>query len=98
VTGVQPAWKVLVWRWPWITMIAAVVLAVSPPGQEVVLGAFFAGDRLTRHLSLLVLAGAGSIAVVLALAEWFVRYWWQRRRQQRAAAGAAGAGNGKTET
>ncbi len=80
-------------------MIAAVVLAVSPPGQEVLLGAFVSGDRLTRHLSLFLLAGAGSIVVVLALAEWFVRYWWQRRRErQRAAAVAAGAGNGKTET
>jgi ABC-type proline/glycine betaine transport system permease subunit len=97
---VTPAWTVLAWRWPWITMIAAVVLAVSPLGQEVLRGAFVSNEQLTRHLSLFLLAVLSSILVGVALVEWLVRFLWLRRRAKRQAAAtlAAGPRNDKTET
>ena len=87
-------------RWPWITMIVAVALLVSPPGQEVFQGAFFSGEQLTRHLSLFLLSVLGSIVVGATLLEWLARVLWLRHRaKQRAeAALAAGPIGGKTET
>jgi hypothetical protein len=97
---VTHGWARLVWRWPWITTTAAVVLLVSPPGQEVVGGAFFSRERLTRHLSLFLLAVVGSIMVAAALIEWFMRFHWLRHRARRRAEAALVAApiGGKTET
>jgi hypothetical protein len=80
-------------------MIAAVAMVGSPLGHDVVGGAFFSGEQLTRHLSLFLLAVLGSIVVAAALIEWFVRCLWLRHRAKRRAAElAAGPISGKTET
>lgn len=86
-------------RWPWITMVLGLALVVSPPGQEVLTGAFFSGEQLTRHLSLFLLAVLSSIVTGLALLEWLARFIWLRHRaQRRAEAALAGPIGGKTET
>jgi hypothetical protein len=72
-------------RWPWITMIAAAVFALSPLGQDVVHGTFFSGEQLTRSLSQLLLELMAAIVAALALIEWVVRTMVARRQAKRIA-------------
>ena len=67
-------------RWPWIAMVAAVLLAASPLGQEVLHGAFVSGEQLARSISQFMLAVGIAIVIGLALIEWLVRMLLARRR------------------
>jgi hypothetical protein len=70
-------------RWPWITLIAAILLVISPLGQDVLHGAFYSGEQLGRSLSQFLLEVFIAILAGLALVEWLVRFLWARRRAKR---------------
>jgi hypothetical protein len=74
-------------------MIAAVVLAVSPLGQEVLHGAFVSGEQLSRSIAQFVLQVMIAIVTGLALIEWLVRTILARRRAKRPV-----TADGKTES
>jgi hypothetical protein len=67
-------------RWPWFAIAAAVLFALSPPGQAVFHAAFLAGEQLTRNIwRPRYLTGLAAV-LALALIEWYVRYRVYRRR------------------
>jgi hypothetical protein len=47
-------------RWPWITTVAAVILAINLIGLDILYSAFLSGERLSRNIW-------GPIVWVLAL-------------------------------
>ena len=71
-------------RWPWVTVVAAVLLAVSPLGQDLLHNAFYSGEQLARSLSQFLLEVFIAIVAGLVLVEWLIRYVWARRRANRA--------------
>ena len=71
-------------RWPWVTLVAAVLLAVSPLGQDLLHSAFYSGEQLARTLSQFLLEVFIAIVAGLVLVEWLIRYFWARRRANRA--------------
>jgi hypothetical protein len=84
-------------RWPWLTMIAAIVLAVTPPARELFYDAFISSDRwMQDFLQLLYLAGV-AVAIVVGLIEWGIRTMIVRRRA-RAQAALAATGEHMTES
>jgi hypothetical protein len=65
-------------RWPWITALLGIALALSPLGQDVIQGVR-SGESITRDLSsLLLMFGLGILAALLGL-EILVRYLIHRR-------------------
>lgn len=71
------------WRsWPWITIVAAVALAVSPLGLAFLHGAFFAGEQLTRNIAQPFVWMAVAILTTVGALEWAVKYVLRRRRQK----------------
>jgi hypothetical protein len=67
-------------RWPWITLILAVLVAISPLGREVFEGAFVSGEQLSRSISQFMLAVGLAMLVSLALLEWLAKWLVTRRR------------------
>ena len=67
-------------RWPWITSVAVLLFAVSPPGQEIFHGAFVSGEQLSRSISQFVLTIVIAKAAGLALIEWLIWTFVARRR------------------
>jgi hypothetical protein len=67
-------------RWPWITLILAVLVAISPRGREVFYGAFISGEQLSRSIAQFMLAVGLAILVSLALLEWLAKWLLTRRR------------------
>ncbi len=61
-------------RWPWITFALGAVLLVLPPGQEVIHGAFFSGEQLSRNIMQPVLATLLAIWATLVGIEWIARW------------------------
>jgi hypothetical protein len=70
-------------RWPWITLILAVLVAISPLGREVLGGAFVSGEQLSRSISQFMLAVGLAILAGLALLEWLAKWLVTRRRAAR---------------
>jgi hypothetical protein len=67
-------------RWPWISLLLAVLIVISPVGREIIHDAFYSGEALSRSISLAVIyIGLGSVAAIAAL-EWLVRLIISRRR------------------
>ena len=67
-------------RWPWFSMLLAIVVIVSPLGREVIHNAFFSGEALSRNIAQpLFFVGLG-IAVLMVAIEWLVRTIISRRR------------------
>ena len=67
-------------RWPWISIVVAVLVVVSPLGQEVIHNGFFSGEGLARNIAQpLFFTGLG-IFVLIAVAEWLVRLIILKRR------------------
>ena len=68
-------------RFPWITAVIGTVIALVPPGRDMIEGAFFATEALTRNIARpLVMIGIGILAAI-AVVEWYVRSFLHRRRQ-----------------
>jgi hypothetical protein len=67
-------------RWPWISLLFAIIVIVSPLGRDVFHGAFFSGEALARNISqAMLIMGLAFLIVVVAL-EWLVRFMISRRR------------------
>ncbi|HLZ02295.1 MAG TPA: hypothetical protein VKR55_09100 [Bradyrhizobium sp.] len=67
-------------RWPWISLLLAVLVIVSPPGREILHDAIFSGEALSRGIAqFLVCVGLGILALIGGL-EWLVRVIISRRR------------------
>jgi hypothetical protein len=65
---------------PWISLLLAAALLVSPVGYQLLRDAFFAGEQLTRSIvQPIVFTGFAIIAGVIAL-EWLVRLFILKRR------------------
>jgi hypothetical protein len=73
----RPIWA---WgRWPWVTTIVTVVLAVSPIGQAFISGAF-SGEALSRNIARPILIGAMLVlAACFVLEAWIWRVIGRRR-------------------
>jgi hypothetical protein len=67
-------------RWPWISLLLAVLVVISPPGREIIHDAFYSGEALSRNIAqFLVYIGLGVAVLIIAL-EWLVRLIISRRR------------------
>jgi hypothetical protein len=60
-------------RWPWITTLLAIVLVLNPVGLDILSGAFFSSEALSRNIwQPIVLTGIAALVATGAL-EWFFR-------------------------
>lgn len=67
-------------RWPWITVLMAVVLAVTPVGQNSIYLAFFSGEQLSRNIARPIFFMALAAVLLLVVLEWWVRRIMHKRR------------------
>jgi hypothetical protein len=67
-------------KWPWITFLVALALALLPPVNDIIRSAFFAGEQLARSLGQLVLMEFVGVVFILGLIEWGIRWYAARRR------------------
>ena len=74
------AWTTL---WPWVTLAAGLVFAISPFGQSLIHSAYYSGEQLARSISEFLLLMIGLIWAGLVLLEWLVRVFMLRRRVKR---------------
>jgi hypothetical protein len=72
-------------RWPWISLLLAVAVILSPLGREVLHDAFFSGEALSRSISQPLFFAGLAILVLIAVIEWLVRMIISRRRARGAA-------------
>lgn len=70
-------------RWPWITVLMAVVLAVTPVGQNSIYLAFFSGEQLSRNIAQPIFLMALAIILLLVALEWWVRRIMHKRRLEK---------------
>jgi hypothetical protein len=71
-------------RWPWISLLLAVLTVISPVGREIIYDAFYRGEGLSRNIAQFVLCiGLGIVALIVVL-EWLVRLIISRRRARSA--------------
>jgi hypothetical protein len=73
---------------PWFTLVAAVLVAVSPIGQDVYHSSFVSGEAISNSIGQFLLTVMLAIAAVCAAVEIGVRYWLRRRRVTPASARA----------
>jgi hypothetical protein len=67
-------------RWPWISLLLAVLVIVTQPGREIIHDAFFSGEALSRSIArFLVYIGLGVLVLISGL-EWLVRMIISTRR------------------
>ena len=67
-------------RVPWITLLAAGGVAISPLGQDVYHSSFLSGERLSNRIGQFLLMIMLATAVGCAAIEVGIRYWLLRRR------------------
>jgi flagellar biogenesis protein FliO len=67
-------------RWPWISLLLAVVVVISPFGREIIHDAFFASEALSRNIAQALLYIGLAILLVIGAIEWLVRMLISRRR------------------
>ena len=72
-------------RWPWISLLLAVAVIVSPLGREVMHDAFFSGEVLSRNIAQPLFFMGLAILVLIGVIEWLVRMIISRRRARGAA-------------
>jgi hypothetical protein len=56
-------------QWPWITTIVTVLLAVTPPGWELI-SALGSGEALSRNIAGPIVMTVALILLVLGMLEW----------------------------
>ena len=67
-------------RWPWVSMLLASLVIVSPLGREIIHDALFSSEALSRDIGRFVFfIGLGILVLIVAL-EWLVRFIISRRR------------------
>jgi hypothetical protein len=57
-------------RWPWMTMLLAAALVLSPIGRDIVGSAFFSGEQLSRNIWQSIALIAIAILATIILLEW----------------------------
>ena len=67
-------------RLPWITIVVAALLALSPPGQDLFYLAFLSGEQLSRNIWQPFYIIAMLILVVLGGLEYLIAARIRRRR------------------
>jgi hypothetical protein len=70
-------------RWPWFTFVVAAVVALSPPGQDLLYLAFISNEQLSNNMGQPLVAITATILLVVAALEWWIRrrkYGSQSRR------------------
>jgi hypothetical protein len=67
-------------RWPWLSMLLAIVVIVSPLGREVIHNAFFSGEALSRNIAQPIFFIGLAILILIGVLEWLVRLIVSRRR------------------
>ena len=67
-------------RWPWITMLLAVLVIISPLGREIIHDAFFSHEPLSQSIAQFLLYIGIAVAVLIGGLEWLVRVIISRRR------------------
>ena len=70
--------------WPWISMLLAAILTLSPLGLEIIDAAFFSAEKLSRGIwgpiALVIIA----IMALVILVEWRIRTLILNRRARSA--------------
>ncbi|MCA1525576.1 hypothetical protein I6F46_10760 [Bradyrhizobium yuanmingense] len=67
-------------RWPWISLLLGVIVALNPVGLDFLHSAFFAGEQLARNIAQPIMLTALAIIVLVVLLEWLVRSFLVKRR------------------
>ena len=67
-------------RWPWGSILLAVLVAGSPLGQEVIHNGFFSGEALSRNIAQPLFFIGLAIFALIAAVEWLVRAIILKRR------------------
>jgi hypothetical protein len=67
-------------RWPWISLLTAIVAIVSPLGREVIHNAFFSGEQLSRNIAQPFFLIGLAILILMGALEWLVRLVVFKRR------------------
>jgi hypothetical protein len=67
-------------RWPWISMLVSLILALSPYGLEIIEAAFFAGEALSRSIWAPIALTIFAIMAAVILMEWLIRAYIFKRR------------------
>ncbi|MEZ5820221.1 MAG: hypothetical protein AB7I42_16110 [Bradyrhizobium sp.] len=67
-------------RWPWISLLLAIIVTISPLGRDVIYSAFFSSEQLSRNIAKpMFFIGLAIMALIVAL-EWLIRHIIFRRR------------------
>ncbi len=67
-------------RWPWISLLTAIVAIVSPLGREVIHNAFSSGEQLSRNIAQPFFLIGLAILILMGALEWLVRLVVFKRR------------------
>ncbi|UWU89553.1 hypothetical protein [Bradyrhizobium sp. CB1015] len=67
-------------RWPWISLLLGVVVALNPVGLDFLHSAFFAGEQLARNIAQPIVLTALAIIVLVVVLEWLLRSFLVKRR------------------
>ena len=67
-------------RWPWISLLLGVGVALNPVGLEFLRSAFLSGEQLSRNIAQPIVLSALAILVPVGIIEWLVRLVVFKRR------------------
>jgi hypothetical protein len=67
-------------RWPWISMLVSLILALSPLGRDILESAFFAGEALSRNTWSPIALTFFAVMAAVILLEWLIRTYILNRR------------------
>ncbi|MBJ7405241.1 MAG: hypothetical protein JHD07_18820 [Bradyrhizobium sp.] len=67
-------------RWPWISLLLGVIVALNPIGLDFLRSAFFSGEQLSRNIAQPIVLSALAILVLVGIIEWLVRFVVFKRR------------------
>lgn len=67
-------------QWPWITLLLAAILAITPFGRDFIYLAFFSGEQLSRNIAQPIFFMALAVIAAFVLLEWWIRRIIGKRR------------------
>jgi hypothetical protein len=60
-------------RWPWFTFVIAAVVALSPPGQDLLYLAFVSNEQLSNNIAQPLVVMTAAILLLAGTLEWWIR-------------------------
>ena len=75
---------------PWFTLAVALLLAITPMGQQIIRSSIHNGEQLAQSIDRLVLLVASAIMAGVALVEIAVRAWLTHRKRVKILQGSDG--------